>query len=62
MTALEYQTLIFPPNLFYDLDEFKKFIAIREEGWEQGLNNLLKLCERHELYEYCSRIKQELEK
>lgn len=61
MTTIEYQTLIFPPNLFYNLDEFKEFLTIKEDGWKQGLEKLLKLCETHELYEYCSLIKNELE-
>lgn len=62
MTTLEYQTLIFPPNLFYNTEEFKEFLTIKEDGWEQGLQKLLKLCETHELYEYCSLIKNELDK
>ncbi len=62
MTKLEYETLIFPPNLFYSLEEFEIFVQIKEEGWEQGLKNLLKLCEQHELYEYCSIIKKEMDK
>lgn len=62
MTKLQYETLIFPPSLFYNLDEFKEFLTIKDDGWEQGLEKLLKLCETHELYEYCSLIKNELEK
>lgn len=61
MTTFEYQTLIFPPNLFYNLEEFKEFIKIRETGWEVGLKNLLKLCEQFELYEYCVILKKELD-
>jgi hypothetical protein len=61
MTTLEYETLIFPPNLFYDLEEFKKFVKVKEEGWEDGLRNLLRLCERNDLFEYCSIIKKELD-
>tara|TARA_R110000868_G_scaffold178163_4_gene417707 strand:+ start:461 stop:655 length:195 start_codon:yes stop_codon:yes gene_type:complete len=61
LTTLEYQTLIFPPNLFYSLEEFTHFIKIREPEWRQGLLNLLKVCEENELYEYCAAIKKELE-
>jgi hypothetical protein len=61
MTTLQYQTLIFPPNLFYTLEEFEKFIKIREEGWYEGLLAVLKVCEKHELYEYCAIIKRELD-
>jgi hypothetical protein len=62
MTNFEYQTLIFPPNLFHNLEEFKQFIQIKEDGWEKGLQNLLVRCENEELYEYCDLIKKELEK
>ena len=62
MTDFEYQTLIFPPNLVKTIDEFKEFVLIKEEGWETGLKNLLKICEREELYEYCTIIRDELEK
>lgn len=62
MTTLEYKTLIFPPNLFYSLQEFEEFIKIREEGWKEGLENVLKVCIKNELYEYCALIKKELDK
>jgi hypothetical protein len=62
MTTLEYKTLIFPPNLFYDIYEFKQFVQIKEDGWREGLLNLLKICEYDELYEYCAIIKEELDK
>lgn len=61
MTTLEYQTLIFPPNLFHNLTEFEQFIKIKEDGWEVGLKNLLKRCEDEELFEYCALIKKELD-
>ena len=62
MTTLEYQTLLFPPNLLYSLEEFKEFVKMREVRWKQGLLNLLKVCEDKELYEYCTIIKKELDK
>jgi hypothetical protein len=62
LTKLEYETLIFPPNLFYSIEEFQEFVKIREEGWKKGMLNLLKVCEDNELYEYCAVIKKELDK
>lgn len=62
LTSIEYQTLIFPPNLFHSIEEFTEFIKIKEDGWKQGLMNLLKVCEDNELYEYCAVIKIELDK
>jgi hypothetical protein len=61
MTSIEYQTLIFHPNLFKDKDDFRRFCKIREEGWKGGLKKLLKLYEEYELYEYCAIIKEELD-
>jgi len=62
MTEIEYKTMIFPPDMVYSLDEFKEAVKTREEGWQYGLNRLLKLCEDKELYEYCSIIYSELQK
>lgn len=62
MTRLEYESLIFPTNLFHSIEEFEEFIKIREDGWLQGMKNLLKICEQNELYEYCAVIKKELDK
>jgi hypothetical protein len=59
---LEYKTMIFPPNYFYDLEEFSLKIQSRELYWREGLQNVLQNCEEHELYEYCQLIKIELEK
>lgn len=62
MTRLEYESLIFPTNLFHSVEEFEEFVKIKEEGWEQGLLNLMEICEKNELYEYCAIIKKELER
>jgi len=62
LTSLEYQTLIFPVNYFYSVEEFAEFIKIKEDGWKEAMENLLKVCEERELYEYCAVIKKELDK
>lgn len=62
MTKIEYETLIFPPNCIYSIEEFKEVVQVREDGWRQGMLNLLKVCEDNELYEYCAVIKKELDK
>lgn len=48
--------------MFYSVEEFAEFIQIREDGWKEAMENLLKVCEERELYEYCAVIKKELDK
>lgn len=62
MTTLEYRTMLIPVNLLYTLEGFSEAVKSREDGWEVGLVNLLKVCENKELYEYCAVIKKELTK
>jgi len=46
--------------MVYTQDEFKIAVKSREIGWERGLNNVLRHCEKLELYEYCAIICKEL--
>jgi hypothetical protein len=62
LTKIEYQTLIFPPNLVYSLEDFKAAVKSREKEWKNGLANVLKICEDRALYEYCAIILREINK
>jgi hypothetical protein len=57
-----YYDLINPVNLFDDLDEFRKFVSIRDgltdSEYLLALNCLRTLCEDEELYEFCQIIKE----
>lgn len=64
MEDYEYLDLINPVNLFVDKIDFENFLDIRggftDEEYTEGLESLLVICNREELYEYSELVSQKL--
>lgn len=57
---MQYEELIDPRNLFSSLQEVREFCDVAEAV--EDLQAFLTVCEELELYEYCSIIRQKIEK